>query len=78
VENRDSSVSIVTRLLAEQQTNRGSIPDMEFFSSPKLPDRYWSHPASYSVAIGDPFHWGKTAAGLQICHSPASSVEDKN
>ena len=41
VDCRDSSVSIVTRLLTTQQTNHGSIPGMEFFSSPRFPDRLW-------------------------------------
>jgi len=39
VDNRDNSVSVVTRLLSTQNTNHGSIPDMGFLSSPKFPDR---------------------------------------
>ena len=42
VDSWDSSVSVVTRLLAAQQKNRGSIPDMGLFSSPELPDQFWN------------------------------------
>ena len=39
VDSRDSSVSVVTRLLSTQHTNHSSIPDMGFLSSPEFPDR---------------------------------------
>ena len=56
VESRDSSVSIVTRLAAEQQRYRGSIPEMEF-SSLKLLYRLWVLDGISS------FQWDNTVAG---------------
>jgi hypothetical protein len=52
VDIRDSSVTVATRLLAAQQTNHGSIPDMGFLFS-KLPDRLWNP----SSLVFDDYRW---------------------
>jgi len=49
---RDSSVTVVTRLLTAQQTNHGSIPDMGFLFS-KFPGRLWNP----SSLVFDDYRW---------------------
>ena len=64
--SRNSTVTIVTTLQAEQPTNRGSIPGngKRLFSSPKRPIGYAARPASYSVGV-----WG-SSPGREGDHLP--------
>jgi len=55
-----SSVGIQTTLLAGRpgfSSRYGQ--EWEFFSSPLCPNRFWAHPASYPMGIGDACFEGK-------------------
>jgi hypothetical protein len=67
---RDSSVSIVTRLQNGQPMGRGSFPAREKrFTSPKHPDRLLAPALPPSLLVTG--YWGVRTGVVRLPHSPA-------
>jgi hypothetical protein len=58
---RDTSVGIVTRLLAGWPRNRGSIPGRDFSLPHNVQTGIGAHPAFYTMGTGGPSAGGNAA-----------------
>jgi hypothetical protein len=70
----------VTIAMGYRQDCRVSIPgrDKIFFSTPQRPKRFWAHPTSYPVGIGNHFFLRVKWPGRNAHRSHLSSAEVEN